>query len=178
MNTKIHRKISSNSVSFASNYNPTDSSQTSSIHGYITSSSDDLKDVRSSKIISEISNISEGQVLNCILLSEGELSQTLKSEEEVVLQPDASKDYLADESNISSDMNPDGVPNLKMFRKSTTDATKNLMSNKTRSMKSKLERSVGSEAIAIARENEKEDTVDIKNLETKSSISEGELSTE
>ena len=45
-------------------------------------------------------------------------------------------------------------------------------------MKSKLERSVGSEAIAIARENEKEDTVDIKNLETKSSISEGELSTE
>ena len=171
-------KMSSNSVSFASNYNPTDSSQTSSIHGYITSSSDDLKDVQSSKIISEISNISEGQVVNCILLSEGELSQTLKSEEEVVLQPDAPKDYLADESNISSDINPEGVPNLKMFRKSTTDATKNLMSNKTRSMKSKLERSVGSEAIAIARENEKEGAVDIKNLDTKSSVSEGELSTD
>ena len=74
-----------------------------------------------------------------------------------MLHPNASKDYLADESNISSDMNPDGVPNLKMFQKSTTNATKNLMSNKTRPMKSKLERSVGSEAIAIARENEKDD---------------------
>ena len=53
---------------------------------------------------SEISNISEGQLINVPLLSEGELSATLKSNEEF-LQCDQSNEYLADDSENSSDQN-------------------------------------------------------------------------
>ena len=97
---------STSSVISYSPQNSTDSLLDNKSFFYMTS--EDSKRNQSSKLC-EISNVSEGQVLNCGLLSEGELSQTQQSNEEIS-RPNISMDYLADESTNDSDVNRFSVP--------------------------------------------------------------------
>ena len=132
---------------------------------------------------SEISNISEGQIINMPLLSEGELSATLKSIEESI-QGNLSNDYLADDSENYSDQNKLFVP--KKSQHSTHNkcsSTKHFSNKRRHELKSREKDMVsqdssssvesnlfsGKEEEVIEPSNDKLEEDDIK-------LSEGELS--
>ena len=113
-NSKI-MSVSKSTTSSSISNTPQISTDSSSDKRNIYVSSGDSKKELSSRI-SEMSNISEGQLLNCVPLSEGELSQTLKSYEDI-LKPNNSKEYLADESTNSSETNTFSVPKITRTQK-------------------------------------------------------------
>ena len=176
-------QFSSTSLSTASSVQQfTDSTSDSNKESFMLDKSIS-KDHPTSYQFSEMSNISEGQLINVPLLSEGELSATLKSNEEF-LQCDQSNEYLADDSENSSDQNKLFV--LKKSKRLTNDiATSDMyFSNKKRhELKSKEQNTTPNNSSSSGESHNSLDKHDAifdpsndKGIEDDIKLSEGELS--
>ena len=123
-----YSKSTSSSLTSFSSQISIDSSSDNKVSIYY-SSNEDSKKCQTSKL-SEISNISEGQLLNYVL-SEGELSQSLKSNEEIS-KANVSIEYLADESANCSDVNRFSVPKQASYDAHASKLSSHRVSNKRR----------------------------------------------
>ena len=176
-------QFSSTSLSTASSTKQSTDSTSDSTKESFTLDKSISKNDATSYQFSEISNISEGQLINVPLLSEGELSATLKSNEEF-LQCDQSNEYLADDSENCSDQNKLFV--LKKSKHLTNDiATSDMyFSNKKRhELKSKEKNTTPNNSSSSGESSNSSDKQDAifdpskdKGIEDDIKLSEGELS--
>ena len=172
----------SSNTSVTTSYSPHQSTDTSS-----TSKNESCqfskytsKNEQTTSQFSELSNISEGQVINIPMLSEGELSITLKSNEEII-NSNHSKEYLADDSENGSDQNKLFVPKKSKLFKNNISTSDICVSNKKRhELKERLNdnnSSSSGDSSNFSRRKEKSlGPSTIKHVEDHITLSEGELS--